>query len=254
MNRKIIDTVTDLLFVPTANSKDNLLREGCDEQDIYITGQTAVDAAIMTNRSSYIFHEEKLNRLVEQNGRRIITVTAHRKENYGKPMLRMFRGIRRIADENPEVTVIFPVHFSPVVRKTAFQILSGHERIHLLDPIDYPDMINLISRSYLVVSDSGGLQEETSVFHIPLVLMRDTTERPEAVAANSAYLAGTEEEAIHAVTTRLLRDQKFYDSMSHVQNPFGDGLASKRIVQIIAYYFGLGPKLTMEFINNSVIK
>lgn len=246
-NRKMVDVVSDFLFVPTAVGKDNLLREGYSEKDIYITGQTAVDAALATNRQHYVFNEEKLNLLAEQKGRRIITVTAHRKENYGNPMLRMFRSIRRIADENPDVTVIFPVHLSPTVRKTAYRLLSGHERIHLLDPIDYPDMINLLSRSFLVLSDSGGLQEETAVFGKPLVLMRDSTERPEAVAARSVYLAGTEEETIHEATTRLLADRKWYESMSAVRNPFGDGLASKRIVQIIARHFGFVSALPEEF-------
>lgn len=249
MNRKIVDAVTDFLFVPTSISKDNLLREGYSEKDIYITGQTAVDTALMTSRLNYVFNEEALNHIVKQKDRRIITVTAHRKENYGDPMIQMFRSIRRITDENPDVTVIFPVHLSPTVRKTAFQILSGHDRIHLLDPIDYPDMINLLSRSFLVLSDSGGLQEETAVFHKPLVLMRDSTERPEAVIANSVYLAGTGEEAIHEVTTRLLTDMEFYDSMSPIQNPFGDGLASKRIVEIIAHHFGWVPELPLEFRN-----
>lgn len=247
INRRIIDAVTDFMFAPTSISKGNLLREGYSESDIYVTGQTAIDAAIMTNRLDYVFNAEKLNDLVNKKGRRIITITAHRKENYGAPMTQMFHSIRRITDENPDVTVIFPVHLSPVVRETAFQILSGHERIHLLDPVDYPDMINLLSRSFLVLSDSGGLQEETAVFNKPLVLMRDSTERPEGVAANSVYLAGTEAESIHAVTTRLLTDKKFYESMSKVQNPFGDGLASKRIVQIIAHHFGLASELLLEF-------
>jgi len=246
INRKIIDIVTDFLFAPTTISRDNLLREGYNDNDIYITGQTAVDAAIMTNRSDYVFNEDKLNHLVKQKGR-VITMTAHRKENYGSPMLRMFRAIRRIVDENPDISIIYPVHLSPIVREAAFNILSGHERIHLIGPLDYPDMINLLSRSFLVLSDSGGLQEETPVFNKPLVLMRDTTERPEAVTANAVYLAGTEEEAIYAVTTRLLNDPNFYDSMSNAVNPFGDGQASRRIVQIIAHHFGFVSELPEEF-------
>ncbi|GAA3413345.1 non-hydrolyzing UDP-N-acetylglucosamine 2-epimerase [Paenibacillus hodogayensis] len=245
-NRKIIDVVSDFLFAPTSTSKENLLREGYNDQDIYITGQTAIDAAIMTTRSDYRFSETRLNRLVKQK-RKIITMTAHRKENYGEPMRRMFRAIRRIADENPDVSVIYPMHLSPIVRETASQLLSGHERIHLLEPLSYPDMIHLLSRSFLVLSDSGGLQEETPVFRVPLVLMRDTTERPEAVAANTAYLAGTEEESIYGVTTRLLTDKTFYNSMSNAMNPFGDGLASKRIVQIIARYFGFVSELPKPF-------
>ncbi len=249
INRRIIDVVADFLFVPTFVSRDNLLREGFPSKDIYVTGQTAVDAALMTHRPDYVFHEAKLNDILEQQkDRRILTITAHRKENYGHPMTRMFRSIRRIADEHPDVSVIFPVHLSPIVRETAFQVLHGHERIHLLDPIDYPDMINLLSRSYLVLSDSGGLQEEAVVFHKPLILMRDDTERPEAVSANSVVLAGTEEEAIHAVAARLLTDEAYYASMSHTRNPFGDGLASKRIVQIISHHFGWESELPEEFL------
>lgn len=245
-NRKIVDVVSDFLFAPTSNSKDNLLREGYSKKDIYITGQTAVDAAIMTNRPGYVFSEARLSHIVKQKSK-IITMTAHRKENYGAPMLQMFRAIRRIADENQDVSVIYPVHLSPTVRETAFQLLSGHDRIHLLDPIDYPDMINLLSRSFLVLSDSGGLQEETPVFHKPLVLMRDTTERPEAVTANAVYVAGTEEESIYGVTTRLLTDNTFYNSMTTAVNPFGDGQASRRIVQIISHHFGFVSELPDEF-------
>ena len=246
MNRRIVDVVTDISFAPTPVSRDNLLKEGYNDKDIYVTAQTAVDAAIATHCSGYIFNEDILNSLVKQPGR-IITVTVLRKENYGAPMHQMFRAIRRIADEHPDVSVIYPVHLSPAVREAAFGMLWGHERIHLLDPMEYPDMINLLARSFLVMSDSGGLQEETPVFHKPLVLMRDTTERPEAVAAHAVYLAGTEEEAIHEVTSRLLTDSDFYRSMSSTVNPFGDGLASKRIVQIIACHFGFVPELPEDF-------
>lgn len=246
INRKIVDVVADLMFAPTAMSKDNLIREGCSEKDIYVTGQTAVDAAIMTNRSDYIFNEGKLHSIVNRKGK-IVTMTAHRKENYGAPMIRMFRAIRRIADENPDVSIVYPIHLSPTVREPALRILSGHDRIHLLDPIDYPDMINLLSRSFLILSDSGGLQEEAPVFQKPLVLMRDTTERPEAVAANAVYIAGTEESTIHAAATRLLTDPHFYNTMSNAVNPFGDGRASKRVVQIIARHFGFVAKLPEPF-------
>lgn len=246
MNRRIVDVVTDLSFAPTPVSRDNLMKEGYNKRDIYVTGQTAVDAAIATSRPGYIFNEDILNRLVKQPGR-ILTVTVHRKENYGAPMHRMFRAIRRIADEHPDVSVIYPVHLSPTVREAAFGMLWGHERIHLLDPISYPDMIHLLARSFLVMSDSGGLQEETAVFHKPLVLMRDTTERPEAVAVHAAYLAGRSEEAIYEAATRLLTNADVYHAMSNTVNPFGDGLASKRIVQIIAHYFGLASQLPEEF-------
>lgn len=246
INRRIVDVVSDFLFAPTSTSKENLIREGYNEANIYVTGQTAVDAAVLTKKSNYNFKDENLNRLIEHKGR-IITVTAHRKENYGSPMIGMFRAIRRVADENPDISVIYPIHLSPVVREIANQILTGHDRIHLIDPIDYPDMINLMARSYLILSDSGGLQEEAPVLKKPLVLMRETTERPEALTANAVCLSGTDEGKIHTITTKLLTDLNYYESMSRAENPFGDGMASKRIVQIIAYYFGLTPNLPIEF-------
>lgn len=246
VNRRMVDVVTDLLFAPTSIGKDNLMKEGCNRDHIFVTGQTAVDAAILTNKADYNFHETKLNDLVRHEGR-ITTMTAHRRENYGVPMKQMFGAIRRVVDEQPDVSIIYPVHLSPTVRDTAYKMLSGHARIHLLDPIEYPDMINLLSRSYLIVSDSGGLQEETPVFKKPLVLMRDTTERPEAVAANAVYLAGTDESSIYDITTRLLTDTNFYEGMASAGNPFGDGQASGRIVNIIAHYFGFTANLPVEF-------
>jgi len=246
INRKIVDVVSDFLFAPTPVCKENLVREGFNENDIYITGQTAVDAAAMTIRTDYIFKDERLNPIVNQK-KKIVAVTAHRKENCGPPMERMFRAIRRIADEHPDVSVVYPVHRSPAVRAAAHEMLGRHERIHLLDPIDYADMIHLMRRSYLVLSDSGGLQEEAAVLRKPLVLMRDTTERPEAVAANAVFLAGTDESVIHGITARLLADEEFYSAMSNAKNPFGDGHASKRIVQIMAHFFGFEAELPRPF-------
>ncbi|MFD0716942.1 non-hydrolyzing UDP-N-acetylglucosamine 2-epimerase [Paenibacillus sp. GCM10027626] len=246
INRKIVDVVSDFLFAPTSISKENLIREGYNETNIYVTGQTAVDAAILTKKSNYNFKDDTINRLIEHKGR-IITVTAHRKENYGSPMVGMFNAIRRVVEENPDISIIYPVHLSPVVREIANKILTGHDRIHLIDPIEYPDMINLMARSFLILSDSGGLQEEAPVFKKPLVLMRETTERPEAITANAVCLSGTDEEMIHTITTKLLTDPNYYKAMSHADNPFGDGQASKRIVQIIAYYFGFVPDLPKEF-------
>ncbi|MFU1794608.1 non-hydrolyzing UDP-N-acetylglucosamine 2-epimerase [Paenibacillus azoreducens] len=246
MKHSFVDVVTDLLFAPTSVGKDNLIKEGYNSELIFITGQTAVDAAIYTNKPDYEFNETKLNSLIQHEGK-IITVTAHRRENYGLPMEKMFAAIRRIADEHPDVSVIYPVHLSPTVREIAFKKLSGHDRIHLLDPIEYPDMINLISRSHLILSDSGGLQEETPVFKKPLVLMRDTTERPEAVTANAVYLAGTEESSIYDITARLLNDSSLYNSMANAGNPFGDGQASRRIAEILAHHFGFIANLPGEF-------
>lgn len=246
INRKIVDVVSDFMFAPTSISRDNLLRDGYENKNIFVTGQTAVDAAQLTYSDRYVFHEEQLNAIVHQTAR-IITVTAHRKENYGAPMQNMFRAIRRIADEHPDAAIVYPVHLSPTVRETAYSMLAGHERIHLLEPIDYPDMINLIARSYMILSDSGGLQEETPVFGKPLILMRDTTERPEGVAAHAVHLTGTEESAIYAAATRLLTDRGYSDEMSHAVNPFGDGRASMRIAHIFAHHFGFVPDLPAEF-------
>ncbi|WP_212981033.1 non-hydrolyzing UDP-N-acetylglucosamine 2-epimerase [Paenibacillus azoreducens] len=246
LKHSFVDVVTDLLFAPTSVGKDNLIKEGYNSEHIFITGQTAVDAAIYTSKPDYEFNETKLNSLIQHEGK-IITVTAHRRENYGLPMEKMFAAIRRIADEHPDVSVIYPVHLSPTVREIAFKKLSGHDRIHLLDPIEYPDMINLISRSHLILSDSGGLQEETPVFKKPLVLMRDTTERPEAVTANAVYLAGTEESSIYDITARLLNDSSLYNRMANAGNPFGDGQASRRIVEILAHHFGFIANLPGEF-------
>ncbi len=238
VNRKLIDVICDLLFAPTNYSRENLLKEGYKPETIYVTGQTAVDAAINMYDEDYTFKNPTLNELKFEKNKKVITVTAHRRENYEK-MEQMFGAIRRIADENENVLFVYPVHMSPVVRKYAYGVLSNHERILLLEPIDFTDIINLMSRSYLVLSDSGGLQEECTVFHKPMILMRDTTERPEAIEAGSVYLAGNEGEPIYDITKRLLLDTELYNKMANSENPFGDGKASERIANIVAEYFGL---------------
>ena len=237
INRKVADLVADVMFAPTQMSKSNLLKEDYPEGQIYVTGQTSVDAALATYQETYAFHEQKLNEL-QLNGRRLVVVTAHRRENYGEPMKQMFTAIRRLADDHPDVQVVYPVHLSPTVREAADLYLSGHERILLLDPLDFPDMINIMARAHLILSDSGGLQEESSVFSVPMILMRETTERPEAVAANTVVLAGTSEEKIYEIGFKLLNDQEAYHAMAQAVNPFGDGTASDRIARVLAYYFG----------------
>lgn len=246
INRRLVDNAADLLFVPTSVGRDHLLQEGYARERLFVTGQSAVDAAIQTHHPAYSFHDEQLNHLIRHQGK-IITVTAHRRENYGEPMKQMFRAIRRIADEHRDVIVIYPVHLSPIVHETAYSMLSSHDRIHLLDPLDYPDMINLLSRSYLILSDSGGLQEETTVFHKPLVLMRDTTERPEALNAGAVRLAGTDERTIYEITANLLSHNESYTAMTTANNPFGDGRASQRILSILAHYFGFLSELPDEY-------
>ncbi len=246
INRRLVDVASDILFAPTKNSCINLLNEGYKRENIHITGQTAIDAAMSAYTRNYSFSLPCLN-AIDYSGKRVITVTAHRRENYGEPMDNMFAAIRRLTDDNPDVLIVYPVHLSPVVRNAAMKWLSDHERILLLEPVDFLDLINLQARSYMIMSDSGGLQEECVVFHKPLILMRDTTERPEAIDAGAVILAGTDENAIYDYATRLLKDKVFYKAMTEAVNPFGDGKASQRIRDIIAGYFGFLKKLPDEF-------
>lgn len=236
INRKLVDVITDLYFAPTELNKANLLREGYKD-NIFVTGQTACDVAMTLAKENYSFINPEYNRIYEHTGR-LISMTAHRRENYGEPMDNMLRAIRRLVDDHSDVLLVYPVHLSPIVRAAAAKHLSDHPRILLTEPADFPDMINLMTRSYMVMSDSGGLQEETSVFHKPMVLMRDTTERPEAVAAGSVFLAGTDEEAIYEIGKKILNDDVYYAQMASAKNPFGDGRASERIVQLIGAHFG----------------
>lgn len=247
VNRRLVDVVADILFAPTALSCENLIKEGYKKEQIYITGQTAIDAAMATYKEEYLFNEPELNKIDFENSR-VITMTAHRRENYGEPMRQMFTAIRRVADNNPDVLIVYPVHLSPTVREMAYSTLSGHERILLLEPIDFVDMLNLQARSHFIMSDSGGLQEECVVFHKPLVLMRDTTERPEAIEAGAVYLAGTDESVIYDVSMKLLTDSNFYNQMATARNPFGDGKASERIAHILSQYFGFVAELPEEFL------
>lgn len=246
MNRHLTDVVADLLFAPTPTNRDNLLREGVEPRRIFVTGQTGVDATLATYDEHYRFHEPRLQD-VDFGRWRVVAVTAHRRENWGEPMRQMFTAMRDLVEAHPDVLLIYPVHLGPAVREVAFPILGGHPRILLLDPVDYPDMINLLARSYLVLSDSGGLQEETPVFGRPLVLMRETTERPEAVAAGTVVLAGTRREAVYYHADRLLRDPGAYRAMAKARNPFGDGRAAERIAGILAHHFGLAADLPDEF-------
>ena len=246
INRIITDSVADILFAPTPSNKENLLNIGVEPNRIFVTGQTQIDAAMAIYQAEYCFREEVLNKL--DYSKRIILATAHRRENYGEPMNQMFRAMRHIADEFSDVMIVYPVHLSPIVQETAKSILSGHPRIMLLNPLEYRDMINLMARVYLVMSDSGGLQEECPVFNKPLVLMRETTERPEGVESGVTALCGTKEKDIYEYTYRLLTDSKEYMRMASAKNPFGDGKASERIVNALAYYFGYKEEAPIEFI------
>jgi UDP-N-acetylglucosamine 2-epimerase (non-hydrolysing) len=245
-NRRIVDVLANIFFAPTALNRDNLLAERTPADRIFVTGQTAVDAALATVQKDYTFAEPRLRDL-PFGQKKIVAVTAHRRENWGEPMRRMFSAMRDLVEQMDDVVLVYPVHLSPAVREVAFPILQGHDRIILTDPIEYPDMINLMARSQLVLTDSGGLQEETPSLGVPLVLMRENTERPEGVAAGTLVLAGTSRERIRAEAMRLLTDQEARRRMIRAANPFGDGRASERIAQYLAWHWGFIADKPAEF-------
>ena len=227
-NRQAVGIVARYHFAPTEPSKENLLREGKNPAHIYVTGNTAIDALKTTVREDYIHPELEWAR-----DSRLILITAHRRENLGEPMRHMFRAIRRVMDENPDVKAIYPIHMNPQVRQTAAEILGDDDRIHIIEPLDVLDFHNFMARSALILTDSGGIQEEAPSLGKPVLVMRDTTERPEGIAAGTLKLVGTEEETIYREFTRLLCDQAEYERMSRASNPYGDGLACKRIADIL---------------------
>ncbi|MEH6955604.1 non-hydrolyzing UDP-N-acetylglucosamine 2-epimerase [Neobacillus drentensis] len=227
-NRQAVGIVAKYNFAPTEMSKGNLVKEGKDPASIYVTGNTAIDALKTTVREGYT-HEQ----LEWAYDSRLIMITAHRRENLGKPMKHMFRAIKRIVDENPDIKAIYPIHMNPVVRETANEILGDCDRIRIIEPLDVLDFHNFLSRSYLILTDSGGIQEEAPSLGKPVLVMRDTTERPEGIAAGTLKLVGTDEETIYSTFRLLLDDKNEYEKMSHASNPYGDGFASKRIANIL---------------------
>lgn len=233
MNRQITGVLADLHFAPTAWSADNLRRENKPEERIFITGNTVVDALKTTHREDY------QHSILEQLGdQRLIFMTAHRRENQGEPMRRIFRAIRRLVDEHPDVVVVYPVHLNPVVQETAQEIFGGHERVILTEPMDAVTAHNFMARSYLIMTDSGGIQEEAPAFGVPVLVLRDTTERPEGIEAGTLKLVGTDESKVYEEGKLLLNDRAAYDAMAKAANPYGDGEASYRIVEAILYHFG----------------
>lgn len=233
MNRQMVDRMADLLFAPTPLSKENLLRENVPEEKIFVTGNTAIDAMATTVRPDY--RHPELDKLMP--GQRLILMTAHRRENLGEPMRRIFRAVRRVAEAFPEVVVVYPVHLNPLVREAANEVLSGCERVRLIEPLEVFDFHNFQNRSELILSDSGGIQEEAPSLGKPVLVLRDTTERPEGIAAGTLKLVGADEETIYAETVRLLTDRAKYERMSRASNPYGDGHASERIADAIEKTF-----------------
>ena len=234
MNRQMTDNLADLYFAPTSESKENLLKENHPESAIVITGNTAIDALKLTVQSDY--YHKVLDQL--DPDKKLVLVTMHRRENQGQPMRNVFTALREMVDLHQEIEVVYPVHLSPVVQEAAKDILAGHNRIHLIEPLDVLDFHNLASRSYFIMTDSGGVQEEAPSLGKPVLVLRDTTERPEGVRAGTLKLVGTDPVSVKEAMTALLTDETLYGQMSQAPNPYGDGNASERIVQTIKHYFG----------------
>ncbi len=240
MNRKLVSAIADLYFCPTVNNRDNLLKEGIDK-GLFVTGNTVIDALRTTVREDYRFTTEKLNRL-PYGEKKIILVTCHRRENYGEPMKNICLALRQIAEQHEDVELVYPVHLSPVVREAVDTYLRGAPRVHLIDPLPADEMHNLMARCYMVMTDSGGLQEEAPALGKPVLVLRRETERPEAVAAGTVKLAGVVQDDIVTMAERLICDQNAYAKMAHAVNPYGDGNACRRIADAILWHFGRGEK------------
>lgn len=236
MNRQMTDDLADLYFAPTGESKTNLLKENHPESSIVVTGNTAIDALKLTVQEDY--HHEVLDQL--DPDKKVILVTMHRRENQGQPMRAVFGALREMVDQEPTIEVVYPVHLSPAVQEAANDLLGEHDRIHLIEPLDVLDFHNLASRSYFIMSDSGGVQEEAPSLGKPVLVLRDTTERPEGVKAGTLKLVGTDPAVVKTTMTELLSNESLYLEMANARNPYGDGKASERIVQAIKHYFGQG--------------
>ena len=233
MNRQMIDCVTDMYFAPTKLSKDNLVAEGKDESKIYVTGNTAIDAMVTTVNDDY--NHEVLDWV---GNNRMLLLTAHRRENLGEPMRRIFRAIKRVLDEYNDVKLVYPVHLNPKVRDAANEVFGGNDRVKLIEPLEVFDFHNFQNKSYMILTDSGGIQEEAPSLGKPVLVLRDTTERPEGIEAGTLKLAGTDENSVYGLIKELLDDKKVYDRMTTASNPYGDGHASERIVDAIIKKFG----------------
>lgn len=227
-NRQAVSLLAKYNFAPTAQARENLLREGKDPATIFVTGNTAIDALKTTVRESYTHPE-----LQWAEGSRLILLTAHRRENLGQPMYQMFRAIKRVVDEHPDLKVIYPIHMNPLVRQVASQVFGDDARFHIIEPLDVLHFHNFMARSHLILTDSGGIQEEAPSLGKPVLVMRDTTERPEGVAAGTLKLVGTDEETIYRELSTLLTDPEAYNAMAHASNPYGDGFASRRIADLL---------------------
>ena len=233
MNRVLTGHLADIHFSPTENNRNNLLREGISPDKIFVTGNTVIDALLQVAGKPYEFEDETL-KAMDFDQRRVVTVTCHRRENLGENMEHIFGAIRRIAEEFPDVEVVYPVHMNPKVRETAGKVLAGMDRVHLIEPLQYQPFVNLMAKSYLIITDSGGMQEEAPSLGKPVLVVRRETERPEAVEAGTVKLAGVEEETIYGMAKELLSNQESYNKMAFAVNPYGDGRSAERIVDLLS--------------------
>ena len=247
MNRKLTGSIADLHFAPTDTSKANLLEESVNEDGIFVTGNTVIDALHKTVRDDFVFDSELLQN-IDYGGKRVILVTTHRRENLGEPMRQVYKALRKLVDEFADVEVVFPVHKNPKVREVVSQELGGLDKVHLIDPLDYEPFANLMHRSHLILTDSGGVQEEAPALGKPVLVLRDTTERPEAVAAGTVKLIGTDKDVVYNEAKLLLTDEAEYKKMAEASNPYGDGKASARIIQAILYHYGIADHKLDEFV------
>jgi UDP-N-acetylglucosamine 2-epimerase (non-hydrolysing) len=246
MNRRLAGVLCDLHFAPTQSNKSNLLNEGVNENKIYITGNTVIDALKTTVRDDYLFENSVLKN-VDFSKRRVVTVTAHRRENLGKPLENICFALKRLADNYSDIEVIYSVHLNPAVQEVAARILGDHSRVRLIDPLGVQDMHNLMNRSYMILTDSGGLQEEAPALGKPVLVLRNETERPEAVKAGTVKLAGTDEDNIYSLSSELLDNPSEYSCMAKAVNPYGDGNASERILKALLYEYQLSNQKPEEF-------
>ena len=237
MNRRLTGALTDLHFSPTPLAKEHLLKENVAEDSIYVVGNTVIDALAHTLQEDYTFSLPSLNQIDFKN-KRVIAITAHRRENLGQPLVNICQAVRRLVEDFPDVEVVYAVHKNPAVMEPVYRLLGDIPRVHLTDPLDLKDMHNLMNRSYMVMTDSGGLQEEVPSMGKPVIVLRNVTERPEGVEAGTLKLAGNEEENIYRLARQLLEDEVLYAQMAQAKNPFGDGQASRRIVESILFAFG----------------
>jgi len=245
LNRHLVAVLSDLHFAPTTTSRENLLKEGIHEESIFVTGNTVIDALLAVAKMEYQFEDEPLNRLNPRN--RLILVTAHRRENWGSPLESICKGLKDLVHLYEDIEIVYPVHLNPNVQEVVGRLLSGVERIHLASPLDYQPFVKLMDRSYLVLTDSGGIQEEAPSLGKPVLVLRKVTERPEAVRVGTVKVIGTAREEVVSHTSLLLDDKKEYDRMAKAVNPYGDGKASTRVVEALSYYFGFKDKRPEEF-------